>query len=311
MAGLSSSAWAAGGTPLTIVIFNPPSLGAVLPNVIKQQKFDEANGLDITFAKRTPDAYAAQFNSGEFQVGGSAAVLTVGLADTRGVKVAYLFNLFDYWGGVVTQRPNIKTISDLKGKELAAAKGTTNYAMFEWLAKQQGLDPNTLKVVNTATPGLVGYALADRADAVELWEPAYTLLMAKKPSIRTIDLHIDREWKKFTGSTHIPYLGVGAHLDWIAKHKDLVPKLYRAYKAAAQWVAAHPDEAAPLISPKASAADQKALAALIRNNARLGMNVTPAGKLKKEIEAVYRAGKDVGRLPKKPSPASIYEGAMD
>ena len=33
---------------LTIVIFTPPSLGALLPPVIKAQKFDEKNGLDIT-----------------------------------------------------------------------------------------------------------------------------------------------------------------------------------------------------------------------------------------------------------------------
>jgi hypothetical protein len=51
----------------------------------------------LIFEERTPDAYTAQFNSGEFKVGGSAALLTVGLADVRGVKVTYLFNLFDYW----------------------------------------------------------------------------------------------------------------------------------------------------------------------------------------------------------------------
>ena len=75
---------------LSIVVFGSPSLGAFLPPVIKAQKLDEKNGLSITFEERTPDAYTAQFNSGEFQLGGSAALLTVGLADIRGVKVTYL-----------------------------------------------------------------------------------------------------------------------------------------------------------------------------------------------------------------------------
>src|SRR4030081_2721446 len=110
--------------PLSIVVFGPPSLGAFLPPVIKAQKLDEKNGLAIKFEERTPDAYTAQFNSGEFKLGGSASLLTVGLADTRGVKVTYLFNLFDYWGTVVTSRPDIRTLSDLEGKDLAAAKGT-------------------------------------------------------------------------------------------------------------------------------------------------------------------------------------------
>src|SRR5690242_21946467 len=95
---------------LSIVVFSPPSLGAFLPPVIKAQKLDEKNGLSIDFEERPPDAYTAQFNSGEFQVGGSAALLTVGLADLRGVKVTYLFNLFDYWGTVVTSRPDIKSV---------------------------------------------------------------------------------------------------------------------------------------------------------------------------------------------------------
>src|SRR6266481_5932473 len=106
---------------LSIVVFGSPSLGAFLPPVIKAQKLDEKNGLSITFEERTPDAYAVQFNSGEFELGGSAALLTVGLADIRGVKVSYLFNLFDYWGAVVTQRPGIGSLADLGGKQLAAA----------------------------------------------------------------------------------------------------------------------------------------------------------------------------------------------
>jgi NitT/TauT family transport system substrate-binding protein len=104
---------------LSIVVFGSPSLGAFLPPVIKAQKLDEKNGLSISFEERTPDAYTAQFNSGEFQLGGSAALLTVGLADIRGVKVTYLFNLFDFWGTVVTSRPEITSLKDIEGKDLA------------------------------------------------------------------------------------------------------------------------------------------------------------------------------------------------
>ena len=65
---------------ITIVVFGFPSLGAFMPPVIKAQKLDAKHGLDIEFVERPPDAYTTQFNSGEFKVGGSAAVLTVGLA---------------------------------------------------------------------------------------------------------------------------------------------------------------------------------------------------------------------------------------
>jgi NitT/TauT family transport system substrate-binding protein len=292
--------------PLSIVIFGPPSLGAFLPPVIKAQKLDEKNGLAIKFEERTPDAYTAQFNSGEFELGGSASLLTVGLADIRGVKVTYLFNLFDFWGAVVTSRPEIKTLRDLEGKELAAAKGTTNYVMFDWFARQLGADAAKFSVINTATPGLIGYALADRAAAVQLWEPAYTTLLSKKSDMRTIDLAIADSWKKFTGSRNIPYLGVAAHTDWVEKHQNLIPRLYATYKEAAEWVTAHPDEASRLIAGKGTPDDQKAIAALIRANDRLGMNPQWASDVAGEIKSVYAAGKSIGFLPGDPSSSTIY-----
>ncbi len=222
-------------TKVTIVVFGFPSLGAFMPPVIKAKNMDEAHGLDIEFVERPPDAYTTQFNSGEFKVGGSAAVLTVGLADARGVKVKYLFNLFDFWGTIVTSRAEIKSVKDLEGKELAAAASTTNFIMSSFFAKQQGVDMSKVKVVNTATPGLVGYALADRADAIQLWEPAYTLLKAKKPDIRMLDTNMSKTWKSFAGGERIPYLGIAAHTDWIEANQALIPKLYATYKAAGEY----------------------------------------------------------------------------
>jgi NitT/TauT family transport system substrate-binding protein len=292
---------------LTIVIFSPPSLGALLPPVIKAQKFDQANGLDITFEERPPDAYAAQFNSGEFKVGGSAALTTLGLADVRGVKVKYLFNLFDYWGTIVTSRDTVKTLKDLEGKELAGARSTTNYQMYYFFAKRQGVDVAKIKVVNTAPPGLIGYAIADRADAVQVWEPAYTLMMTKKPSVRAIDLNIAKTWNEFAGGGGIPYLGVGAHADWADANPATVQKLYTIYKAAVEWVQKNPDQAAPLLAKGPPPEELKAIAEMIRSNERLAMKITAASDVRKSIEAVYKAGMDIDYLPSMPSGASIYD----
>jgi NitT/TauT family transport system substrate-binding protein len=292
---------------VTIVVFGFPSLGAFMPPVIKAKKLDEANGLDIEFVERPPDAYTTQFNSGEFKVGGSAAVLTVGLADARGVKVKYLFNLFDFWGTVITSRPGIKSLKDIEGKQLAAARSTTNFVMSEFFAKQQGVDMSKVEVVNTAPPGLVGYALADRADAIQLWEPAYTLLKSKKPDIRILDSGMDATWKKFAGGGLIPYLGVAAHSDWIEANQALIPKLYATYKAAGAFIQQHPDEAASLIAPKSTPPDREALVSLIKANDRLGMNVVGAAEVAKQINAVYKAGIDVGYFKTQPSADTIYD----
>ena len=49
--------------------------------------------------------------------------------------------------------------------------------------------------------------------------------------------------------------------------------------------------------PKGTPDDQKAIAALIRHNDRLGMNVRWASDLRKEINSVYAAGKSIAFLP--------------
>jgi NitT/TauT family transport system substrate-binding protein len=242
---VASSLAAAQALPkIDMVVFGQPSLGAFLNPVIKQRKFDAKHGIDINFVERTPDAYVAQFNSGEFQVGGSAALLSVAVASNQGVKVSYLFNVFDFFGAVVTDLPGIKKLKDLEGHQLVAASVSTNYAMVKWLALAQGVDMSKVAVQNTATPGLIGYALADRAEAVQLWEPGYSILMAKKPTLHTIDLDMRNQWKKFSGTDNIPYLGVAAHDAWIKKNPQLADKMFATYKEAAEWLRANPAEGA-------------------------------------------------------------------
>jgi len=165
-------------------------------------------------------------------------------------------------------------------------------------------------VVNTATPGLIGYALADRAAAVQLWEPAYTLLKAKKPDIRMLDTNVSKTWASFAGGERIPYLGVAAHSDWIEQNQALIPKLYATYKEAGDFIAKNPEEAATLIAPKSTPEDHAALVSLIKANDRLGMSVVPAGEVAKQIEAVYKAGIDVGYFKSQPSSDTIYAKPM-
>jgi ABC-type nitrate/sulfonate/bicarbonate transport system substrate-binding protein len=178
--------------------------------------------------------------------------------------------------------------------------------MFDWFARQLGVDTAKFSVINTATPGLIGYALADRAAAVQLWEPAYATLLSKKRDMRTIDIAIAESWKKFTGSRNIPYLGVAAHIDWVEKNQKLIPRLYATYKEAAEWVASHPDEAAKLVAAKGTPDDQRAIAELIRANDRLGMNVQWASDVAGEINSVYAAGKSIAFLTSEPSASTIY-----
>ncbi|MDH5748823.1 MAG: ABC transporter substrate-binding protein [Rhodospirillales bacterium] len=303
---LSSNGAAEAATKMKMVVFGPPSLGAFLPPVIEEKKLDEKNGLDIEFVVRPPSAYNAQFNSGEFKLGGSAALLSLANAKTRGVNVVYLFNIFDYFGVVVTDKPNIKTLKDLEGKTMAAATATTNYVMFRWLAGKQGVDTSKINVVNTAPPGLIGYMLAGRADAVQMWEPAYTVLNSKKAGLHILDLKIKSQWSSFASSSRIPYLGVAAHADWAKENSAHIPALVQTYKDAAAWILGNPDAAAKIIAARIKGGDAGVIAGLIGNKERLALEVVPSSQLKTEINAVFKAGIDLGYLKKLPDASIIY-----
>ena len=94
------------------------------------------------------------------------------------------------------------------------------------------------------------------------------------------------------------------------QNQALIPKLYATYKEAGDYIAAHPEEAAALIAPKSTPADRAALVSLIKANDRLGMNVVPAGEVDKQIDAVYKAGVDVGYFKTMPSNDTIYDKPM-
>ena len=49
----------------------------------------------------------------------------------------------------------------------------------------------------------------------------------------------------------------------------------------------------------------------MRDNSRLALDIQPAGKISKEIEATYRAGIDVGLFKDMPPASSIYSGEME
>jgi ABC-type nitrate/sulfonate/bicarbonate transport system substrate-binding protein len=284
---------------LVIPTLPVPSLGYFTPPVIKSQGFDKANGLDIEFVQKPASTYRTDFAAGTDLIGGSGTLLAdVALLNEKGVDTVYLFNVFDFWGTVaVPNDSGIKTLKDLEGKVLAAALPTTNYAMFRYFAKLAGLDLSTVQIRGTTVPGLVPIARSGRADAVQLWEPAYSILIHGSSDFH--GLNVVGPWKEKTGLSAIPYLGVAAHRSWVASHRELIPKLYRTYQMAAEFITKHPAEAAKVIG-KETKIDAEVLEGLISSD-RLGLNVYWAGENRPAAEKVLEAGLETGYLKERPT----------
>jgi NitT/TauT family transport system substrate-binding protein len=319
MAAVALAATAACGSPETIRVgptghptvrvlaFKAPSLGAFLPAVITGQRIDRAHGMTLEFSFTTPDNYNTEFASGHYEIGASAALLSEALRTERGIDVTYLFNLFDYFTAVVTADPGIRTLPDLAGHSLAAATGTTNHAMFTWFARQAGLDLDRTELMNQTPAGLSTMALLGRADATEIWEPAYSSLRGTRPDIRSLDIGMSA-WQRRFGTASIPYLGMAAHSSWAAAHPDVVSTLFRIYDDAARWTVTNPGPAADLIAKATPRGKAPTIRRLIEDPGRLRLNVRPAGAIAPEMAAVFAAGRDTGYLRDNEPPSIVYQG---
>jgi ABC-type nitrate/sulfonate/bicarbonate transport system substrate-binding protein len=290
---------------VTISVFQPPSLGAFLPPIIEAKGFATKNNLEIEFVEKPSTTYNTDFAAGTDKVGGSAGLLSEALRVNKGVKVSYLFNVFDYWGTVVTANGDIKDLKGLEGKTLAADKSSTNYAMFTFFAKKGGVDLEKVNIQNASGPALVTMAQADRADAAQVWEPAFTQLVRGSPG-KFRELNFAERWEEYTGQKASPYLGVAAHQDWIEANEEVIPRIYATYKDAGDFLRANPDDAANILSEKTkiAAAD---IAQLIREP-HLGLNIYPASQQRNAIERVFQAGAEASYLDKVPAGSIIYDG---
>lgn len=290
---------------LTIPTLPAPSLGAFMGPVIKAQKFDEQNGLDLTFVQKPTATYRTDFAAGTDQIGGSGTLLAdVALLRDKGLKVTYLFNVFDFWATVVVpQESSIKSITDLKGKSLTASLPTANFPIFRYLASLGGLDMSTVQLRNADSSALVPTAKSKRSDAVQLWEPAYTILTYGNQDFRNID--VMPQWKKKTNENAFPYLGISAQQSWVEQNKTTIPKLFATYQKAAEFIKQNPQEASVLI-----AESLKVSAPLIQDlisSDRLQLNPYWATEHKNAADEVFKAAISEGYLKAMPTDGILYD----
>ena len=234
----------------------------------------------------------------------TALLADVALLKVKGLDVVYLFNVFDFWATVVVPKSSdVKVLADLKGKTLAATLPTASFAMFRYLAKLSGLDMAQVQLRNSDSSGLVPIAKSGRTDAVQLWEPSYSILVHGNSDFRSID--VMSKWQQVTGLSALPYLGISAQRAWVEKNKPLIPKLYAAYQMAASFVKNNPQQAAAIISKDINI-PEPVTRELISSD-RLQLNVYWASANKKAAQEVFKGAQDVGYLNVMPGEEVLYD----
>lgn len=138
----------------------------------KQAGIFEKHGLDVTLKKVPQASRPLAIASGDLQCA-ATTVETWLVWNASGVTTKQIFQLDKSYGadGIVV-RNDIKTVADLKGKNVASsAPGTSPYFMLAWVLNKNGLSTKDVTVVNLEPDAAAQAFLAGQNDAAVTYEP--------------------------------------------------------------------------------------------------------------------------------------------
>jgi sulfonate transport system substrate-binding protein len=217
--------------------YNPPSL------VLKAKGW-----LDEALAKRGASAEwvlslgsnkANQFlQAGAIQFGstaGSAALLA--RANGSPIKTVFLYSRPEWTALVVAKDSPLKTVRDLKGKKVAATRGTDPWFFLLRSLQAAGLQPTDVQLVDLQHPD--GRTALERGQ-VDAWAGLDPHMAASQ-----LDAGSRLLYRNVAFNT---WGALNVREDFVAQHPDLAAIVLRQYDRARKYAASHVDETAALLS---------------------------------------------------------------
>ena len=204
-----------------------------------------------SFAKRGLDLELIQFTTGlelfQAMIGGSLDVLSTGAVvsnfPARGQGKVFLINDIEYATAQLWVRDDsIKTIADLKGKQISTTTGTTAHVFLDRALRSANLDPTKdVQLVNQRMAEAVTSFVSGAVPAVALWVPFDTIVKQKVPNAR----------KLVDASAYYPQAAImggwAASNDFYEKNKPALAQLVAAWAEANDAIVANVDAAAEML----------------------------------------------------------------
>lgn len=286
---------------LTLPVFNP-----LVWNVMKAKGIDAKHGFNLdVHAYPSIAAFYAGFSTGETDALIGGPTVFQKLAE-QGVPVRIIgtgFTLADLV--VFSKDPAIKSLADLKGKQLAADMGGSQYQVLKIYTAAKGIDlGKDITVVNANFAVARAQLEASRVDAALVIEPLASIILKQNP-----DWHIvfngAEGWKEITGGSGweiVPAM----RADFIAKN----PKAPQMLLAALQDTAAEFEKNtadADKIANETLKLPPGILTAAVQSK-RLQMIVKPAWEpdTRKSITDMMERAVKAGFYEKMPDASIIY-----
>lgn len=240
---------------LDYAYYSPPSL--VLKKFGWLEEDLKADGVPVKWVQSQGSNRALEFlNSGSVDFGSTAGLAAVlSKANGNPIKSVYVYSRPEWTALVVPKDSPIQSVKDLKGKKVAATKGTDPFLFLLRSLQQEGLSKNDVEIL--ALQHADGRTALEQG-RVDAWSGLDPLMAGSEVQAgsRLLYRNVAFNTYGFLNTTE----------RFTTQHPDYVQRVIAAYEKARQWIVANPDETAKLISEEAKLPLEVAKLQLSRND---------------------------------------------
>jgi NitT/TauT family transport system substrate-binding protein len=286
---------------LTLPVFNP-----LVWNIMKARGFDAKNGFELD-AKPYPSisAFYAAFATGETDVliGGPTILQKLYQEGVPVRIIATGFTLADLV--IFTKNDAIKSLADMKGKQLAVDMGGSQFQVTKMYTAAKGIDLGKDIIVVNANFAVARAQLeADRVDAALVIEPLASIILKQNPDWKVI-FNGAQGWKEITGEDGWEIV-TAMRADAIAKNPGAPKMLIAALQDVAAFMQSNTADADKIANETLKLPPGILTAALASN--RLQMIIKPAWEpaTRKSITDMMERAVKAGFYEKMPDEKIIY-----
>jgi len=283
-----------------------PSLTTLMVDVVKDQGLDRKNGIDLQpHSFGAVSAYYAALATGEVDMlPAGPHVLQKMRNEGVPIKAALTYARLNALA-VITGDPAIKSITDLKGKTIAADMGSSEYQILALYGRSQGVVfGKDVTVVQAGPPMARTQLQARRVDAAMTWEPSATLTLRDNPQYRTI-LTGDTAWKSIAKGEGWKFI-IAMREDFLKRSPGPVPRLIKMFQDGARFMKSNPDDADRIVVGSVKLPPGVMKEAVTAG--RIVYDILPAWEGERAvIWDMFKVAVDSGYLPKLPDEGAIYK----
>jgi sulfonate transport system substrate-binding protein len=260
--------------------YNPLSL------IIKKQGWLESQGVKVNWVKSAGSNKANEaLRAGAIDVGSTAGSAAL-LARSNGspIKVIAIYSQPEWAALVAPKGSNITSVEQLRGKSVAATKGTDPYFFLLQALASHGLSASDVTVQNLQHAD--GWAALQNG-SVDAWAGLDPIMAGAEQAGATL----------FYRDVKLNSYGfLDAREDFLAKKPELAKLVVDAYASAAVWAAKNPEATAQILAD-AAGLDLAVAEKVIRERSHLDVNQVPGPTQLAVLEKIGPIFVDLGDVP--------------